>query len=506
MKKNKVKATEQAGAGKKPVKKRKHRKALIVIVVIAVLLIILKLVSCGRAGATGAVVITVLPIRGDLQDTVSTSGTVESGEVKVIFAPVSGTVGSVNAKAGDAVKAGELLIGYDMEEMERMLRQSELQLQRSTAGYEGMYAQNSENQAKLSEANRNLQVLKQQISDYEAYLTKLQDSLEKSQRDTTNALAAENYSLTEQLKTLTPGSSEYEEVSSRLSRNNYLQQVASSSDYVANMQAEIAKVQKSISECEAYKAQMETQKSTSEAGILDSYDKAQQEVDRELANMTYAEAEENYAKAYAGITAEFDGIITESSVIQGAGVAAGMQLMTLESSEDIKVAFYASKYDVEKLKVGQKAQITISGRKYEGEVSKIDRMAVRNESNTPMVGAEIRILNADEEIILGMDAKILVYTDKTENALLIPVEAINADKEGDFLYVAENGVVVRKPIVCGISTDSYTEVLEGITDQDAVILTSSLDLEEGMNVTVITDMVPGATDENHAPVSISVGQ
>ena len=330
--------------------------------------------------------------------------------------------------------------------------------------------------------------------------------MDKNQRDTANALAAENYNLSEKLKTLSPDSDEYREVSSQLSRNSYLQQVASSSDYIANTQAEIAKVQKSLSECEAYKTQMEAQKSSSEAGILTSYDKAQQEADKELADIAYAEAEEDYAKAGAGITAEFDGIITESNAVPGAGVTAGMQLMTLESSENVKVSFYASKYDVEKLEVGQKAEITVSGQKYEGEVSKIDRMAVRNESNTPMVGAEIQILNADDKIILGMDAKIMIYTDKTENALLIPVEAINADKEGDFLYVAENGIVVRKPIVCGISTDIYTEVLEGITEQDAIILTSSSDLEEGMAVTVMPDMASETADGDEMPTSIIVGQ
>lgn len=506
MKKDKVNTEEQMGAEKRPRKKRKHKKGFIIIAVIVVALIILKVVFGSRAGAAAAVVTTVLPTRGDLQDTVSTSGTVESGEVKVIFAPVSGTIGSVNAEAGDAVKAGELLIGYDMEEMEKMLKQSSLQLARSTAVYEGVYSQSAQNQAKLNEANHNLGVLKQQITDYEAYLANLQNSLDKNQRDTANALAAENYNLSEKLKTLSPDSDEYREVSSQLSRNSYLQQVASSSDYIANTQAEIAKVQKSLSECEAYKTQMEAQKSSSEAGILTSYDKAQQEADKELADIAYAEAEEDYAKAGAGITAEFDGIITESNAVPGAGVTAGMQLMTLESSENVKVSFYASKYDVEKLEVGQKAEITVSGQKYEGEVSKIDRMAVRNESNTPMVGAEIQILNADDKIILGMDAKIMIYTDKTENALLIPVEAINADKEGDFLYVAENGIVVRKPIVCGISTDIYTEVLEGITEQDAIILTSSSDLEEGMAVTVMPDMASETADGDEMPMSITVGQ
>lgn len=489
--------------GKKE-KKRKRKKAPVIIIAAVILLAVVRLVSCG-AGGVGVTVTTTLPVRGDLQDRVSTSGTVESEEVKVIFAPAGGTLGSVNVEAGDAVKAGEPLADYDMEEMERTLRQSALQLEKSNAGYQSVYAENSQNQSKLNEANINLDVLNQQIADNEAYLKDLQDTLEKSQRDTSNALAAENYSLTEKLKTLDPASDEYSQVSSQLSRNNYLQQIASSSDYVARMQSEIAVVQERIAEYKEYKARMESQKSASEAGILSSYDRTQYEADKELAVMAYAEAEEEYYAAKAGITAEFDGIITESSAVSGAGVTRGMQLMTLESSENIKVSFNATKYDVEKLEVGQRAQVTISGSVYEGEVSKIDRMAVRNESNTPMVGTEIHLLNADDKIILGMDAKIVIYTDKTENALLVPVEAINADKEGDFLYVVENGVIVKKPIVCGISSESYTEVLEGVTEQDVIVLTSSSDLEEGMAVTVITDATSETADEDKLQFNISVG-
>ena len=46
--------------------------------------------------------------------------------------------------------------------------------------------------------------------------------------------------------------------------------------------------------------------------------------------------------------------------------------------------------------------------------------------------------------------------------------------------------MVKKPIVCGISTDTYTEVLEGVTEEDEIILISYTNLEEGMPVTVMS--------------------
>lgn len=489
----------------KRARKKKRKKAPIIIAVIVIVLVVLRLISCATAPQTGAVVTTVTAHRGELQESISTSGTVESEEKKVIFAPVNGRIGQVEVAAGDAVKAGDLLVSYDMEEMEKTLRQAALQQEKSTAVYQGAMADNSENQAKYQEADTNLAVLEQQIADNKAYLKDLQSKLSQSKRDTSNGLADEGYELSEELARLseelkalgdesTPGydaqkaqaiQQEIQSVNARISRNSYLQSVATSTDYYAQMEQEIADVQERIAEYEEYKGRMESQKTSSENSILDSYDKSGYNADKQLADLTYKEAEQEYYEAKQGIIAEFDGIVTECTAVAGSPVTDGAQLLALESSENLRVSFDASKYDLEKLAVGQKAEITISGGTYEGEVSKINRMAAKNESGTPMVGVEIHITNPDDKIILGLDAKLTIYTNQAQDALLIPVEAVNADKEGDFLYVVENGVAVKKSIVCGISSDTYTEVKEGITEQDQIILSAYTTLEEGMAVTAV---------------------
>ena len=484
-------------------RKKKRKKAPIIIAAVIILFIVFRMVSCALTPSVGALVTTAKAVRGDLQESISTSGTVASEEKTVIFAPVSGKLGEVKAAAGDAVKAGELLISYDMEDMERSLQQAALQQQKSAAVYNGAMADNSQNQAKLKEASTNLDVLNQQIADNKAYLKDLQNKLSQSKRDTSNGLADESYELSHRLSELNSQlealdktspdydneaksiSQEIQSVNTQISRNSYLQSVATSTDYYAKMEQEISDVQERIADYEEYKSRMESQKTSSEGVILDSYDKEQYNADRQLADLSYQEAEEEYYQAKQGICAEFDGIVTECTAVSGAAVTNTVQLLTLESSKNLKVTFNASKYDLEKLEVGQKADITVSGRTYEGEVSKINRMATLNASNTPMVGVEIHISNPDDKIILGLDAKLVIYTNKSENALLIPVEAVNADKDGDFLFVVENGVAVKKNIVCGISSDIYTEVLEGITEEDQIILSAYTTIEEGMAVTAV---------------------
>ena len=497
--KRKLKETKREQKAGKIGKKRK--KAPIIIAAIIIILIVIRMVSCAFFGNVGVQVSTTNAFRGDIEESVSTSGKVVSEEKAVLFAPVGGRLNEVNVAAGDAVKTGDVLMTYDMDQMEERLQEATLQQTKSSASYNSTMTENSKSQAKLNEANTNLAVLDKQLADYKAYLKELQDKLAKSQRETQRQLSEESYELSrksadlsKELQDPATGADRAKEINKKLqdisasqARNSYVQSIAGSSDYVVNMQNEIASVQEHIEECETYKAKMQAQKDAGEGSILNGYQSQGYAADRDLAQLTYKEAEEQYYSAKKGIVADFDGIVTECTGVSGASVAEGAQLITLESSENVKVTFDASKSDVAKLSIGQKTDVTISGNKYEGEISKINRMATLNASNTPMVGVEVHLTNPDDKIILGLDAKLTVHTDSAQNALLIPVEAINADKNGDFLYVIENGMVVKRAITCGISSDEYTEVLEGITEEDQIIVNSltGISLEEGMAVTAV---------------------
>ncbi len=503
--KNQKNVTNEEGLT--PVKKKKKRKkAPIIIAIIVVLFLVIKLISSVFTPPQMAVVTTTKATRGELQDSVTATGTVESQEKKTIFANVSGKIEQVNFSLGDAVKSGDVLLSYDMEAMDQQLKQAQLQQTKSNASYNGALANHSENQAKLKEANTNLGVLEQQLTDYNNYLENLQNGLADNQRNTSNSLASESFNLSnqatklqEEMFGLAKDSQEYadkakqlEEVQNRQVQIQYQQQISENSDYVAETQKKIAETQKHIAECEEYKMEMESQKASSEAAILDTYDKALMQADKELSDMSFQQAEKDYNEAKAGICAEFDGVITACNIVPGTVVTEGMQLLTLENTDLVKITFSVTKNDVAKLEIHQKAKVVIFDKEYEGVITKINRMATvdtMNQSATPMVGIEISITNPDENIILGLDAKVEVYTKKTENALLIPVEAINADKTGDFLYVVENGVIVRKNIVCGISTDTHTEVIEGITEVDEIVLSALTDFEEGMAVTILPETV-----------------
>ena len=167
--------------------------------------------------------------------------------------------------------------------------------------------------------------------------------------------------------------------------------------------------------------------------------------------------------------------------------AKGVSLFTVASNEKVVVDMSVTRYDLEKLEVGQSANITLAGKNYEGTVSRLSRLAAENAKGTPVVSAEIQIENPDDSIYLGLEAKVKVEGHKAENVLIVPVEAVNTGKDGSFCYVVENGVVVKREVETGLSSASLIEVKSGLKAGDQVIKIGTELLEEGMKVNTVEE-------------------
>lgn len=156
-----------------------------------------------------------------------------------------------------------------------------------------------------------------------------------------------------------------------------------------------------------------------------------------------------------------------------------MELVSVASNDDVAVEATVSKYDYGKLKEGQKAQITIGDNVYQGTVGDISRVAQQNEKGAPIITCEVNIDNPDDGIFLGVEAKVSILTGSEKDVLTVPVEAVNTGKDSTFCYVLDNGVIARREVVAGISSDTQTQIQEGLKEGDLVIPQLTDGLMEG---------------------------
>lgn len=127
-----------------------------------------------------------------------------------------------------------------------------------------------------------------------------------------------------------------------------------------------------------------------------------------------------------------------------------------------------------------------------------------------MVAVRVHIDDPDENIFLGIDAKLRILTASEKGVLQAPVEAVNVDSKGQFCYVIENGILTKKYVTTGISSESYIQIKDGLDQNQEIVTTSvyGIGLDEGMAVTAMAvtagDMaVPGAQAEPSAGTTIA---
>lgn len=128
-----------------------------------------------------------------------------------------------------------------------------------------------------------------------------------------------------------------------------------------------------------------------------------------------------------------------------------------------------SKYDFDKVKEGQQAEILLGDKKYKGTVERVSKIAIPNEKGTPVIGVNIHIDNPDDGIFIGVEAKVKILAAEVKDAAILPVEVVNIGKDGSFCYVIEDGVIAKKNIETGISSDSYVEIKSGLKSGDKVL-------------------------------------
>ena len=434
-----------------PQQKKKRKKRIIGGVIAAAL--VLFIVSRVLTPAALPVVMVRSAEKGTVKQTIDTSGTVKTEQQKTYFSPLAAKVEVCKVQEGDAVEAGQVLLTYDAQDLENRKKEAALQNDEAYYGYQNTMNKNSKDTSEYSRSSHDVEILEQQVENAKAevralkqYLTDMGCFLREAQNDNHKNLAEE-----------------------------YQAKIDQATNQLAVKEEELAEFQSDLSEQKGIKNSTESTMMTADA-------KKQAEAAKELQALKSAEVTDAVAQVSDGIKADFAGIVTGVKAVDGSNVENGGELFTVSSIEKVCVDVSFSKSDLEKIEEGQKAVATIAGKQYEGTVTRISRAAAKNEKGASIIQGEIHIDNPDADLYLGVDARVMVEGNKAENVVMIPIEAINIGKDGSFVYVVTDGMVQKRMVTAGISSDEYTEIKKGLEVGEQVIISVDAGIEEGMAV------------------------
>ena len=264
---------------------------------------------------------------------------------------------------------------------------------------------------------------------------------------------------------------------------------------LAQWQMDLENAQSVLADLQSDLAEAKAKVDAADTMEISNANKKAMENNNNLAELDALSQEELLEKGRQGIKAEFNGIVTSAALSDGMLATQGLELVSIASNDDVAVEATVSKYDYHKLKEGQKAEITIANNTYQGTVGDINRVAQQNEKGAPIVTCEVVIDNPDDNIFLGVEAKASILTGSEKNVLTVPADAVNTGKDNTFCYVLEDGVIARREITTGISSDTLTEIKEGLKEGDLVIP----QLQEGLTEGTPAKSAPAADELGGTP-------
>ena len=154
------------------------------------------------------------------------------------------------------------------------------------------------------------------------------------------------------------------------------------------------------------------------------------------------------------------------------------QILTLYPQKQMSITISVDETDILSLKEGQEAEIEVSSVSedtFTGTVTEISKVADTSTGVT-RYSAEVT-LDREEGMLAGMTANVNVRIQGTENALIIPVDALHQNSASYYVYTAYDSEAHRYDgrveVTIGMQNDDYVEITSGLNEGDTVYYTES---------------------------------
>ena len=520
--------TELTAQEKLALKKKKKKTTLIVVfsVVGAVFLSIVGLVVYAnhkmKSMMTGTVTLGTAT-RGALTSELTISGVIESEKTIHYYAPANLLISDC-LPIGSFVKKGDTVLSFDADSYARELRTAEINKLIAENNYQS-------SEAKIEDADNRLSVARSKVYKYTQLVAAQQQVVDQLTADVSDSKAYQSaeiqgsinyyqqvlsdyqYNNKEKLEELSAIGYEqtdddkkwmkeyndtvYQLQSTITGLSNQLNMLSMSAEAYNNQKA-LTDASNLLAEYKAEKSSAEAEVKSLEATVTNSYDRENLDLNDELTEMQNDKTYENLIEFENGLVAPFDGVITVLNYTKDDTTTAATPLATLSSLDDLHVNIGVNKTDLESIALGQPAVIKMLGKEYNGKVEMINRVVTTTSNGSSQVAVTVGIDDPDDDMFLGLEVKCTITTASIEDCLQVPVEAVNVDNIGEFVFTIDPTTLVigKKYVETGASSDVFIEIKSGLDESDIIVTTYTGTINEGSPAMVSPESVDYITGAN----------
>ncbi len=192
----------------------------------------------------------------------------------------------------------------------------------------------------------------------------------------------------------------------------------------------------------------------------------------------------NIALKYACISSPIGGIVTETTIpYPGINISLLTDQIVIANPEKIYFSANVDETDIGQVKKGMPTRLILDA--YPEEELMLAVKEVEFTSTVTSGGGTAFSVNFDlppnveEKYKLGMNGDVEIITEKKDNILVIPFEAIQTNDElGEYVWLVKDEQPQKQAIKTGISDDINTQVLQGLEKNDQVVISGFKTLEK----------------------------
>lgn len=188
--------------------------------------------------------------------------------------------------------------------------------------------------------------------------------------------------------------------------------------------------------------------------------------------------------ADAKVIAPMTGFIKDRLATQGQFLKSNSPVVTIVQSSPLKLRVDVPEGAVSSVKAGWPVHFRVDAfpeRTFEGRITRISP-SVDQQSRTLKLEAVVN--NADGALKPGFFARVTIQTDRKDQAMVVPADALVNFAGLEKLFVIENGKIEERIVRSGTRLNGDVEILDGVKAGDLVAKSNLGNLQQGREVSV----------------------
>ncbi len=396
--------------------------------------------------------------RGEVQRKIEFLARVQAIDDEPLAFEMDGRIAKSNVQVGDDVKQGDVLAELDTSDLKNQVEQARIELLTAESTLSktlATYTQTVQaSQLDLDVAQLRLQQAR--AKDFAPQVALAEAEIARAER----ALADANTGLTSARNT--PQDKDMIAGFERMVMDAQIQLARARSDYQslvqqqATHQFDVSILAKDVERARLALSRIDSAIDPGLQRAVDVNKLALELLEAQLARMQ--------------IIAPFDGRISSESLAVGKNVRAFDPVVVVAKPGGLEAAAELSQARLAEIAIGQKVSVTLSsvpGKVFAGEVRRLPQTGAATTATDRSV--RVAIEGAENDMQEGDLARVTIITDRKDNTLWLPPQALRNFQGRRFVVVRDDEGERRSDVKIGLQGEDRIEILSGVLEGQTVV-------------------------------------